>query len=172
MTSSTRFILVVDTDQYSGNFERQMCAHITGQIGECEVGKECIPEIEDLEEDHTQFHVGDMMNWMKWFDEHVLQVADDHGCHRPCEIYPTPGRSNNGVGVHYDVTENAPFKWDAYESVAIYLNEQPPKEIFDFMVARANHFHYSSRCKNLNIKNVRLISETTTVTSEVILSVK
>ena len=34
------YLFVIDTDIYAGNFERQMCAYITGQIGECEVGKE------------------------------------------------------------------------------------------------------------------------------------
>ena len=31
---------IIDTDQYAGNFERELCAWTTGQIGECEVGKE------------------------------------------------------------------------------------------------------------------------------------
>jgi hypothetical protein len=35
-----RLLFVVDTDTYAGNFEREMCAYITGQVGECEVGEE------------------------------------------------------------------------------------------------------------------------------------
>lgn len=34
------YIFVIDTDSYAGNFERQMCAYLTGDIGESEVGKE------------------------------------------------------------------------------------------------------------------------------------
>ena len=35
---------VIDTKQYAGNFEREMCAHITGHIGECEVGRDMVQE--------------------------------------------------------------------------------------------------------------------------------
>ena len=31
---------IVDTDSYAGNFEREMCAYMTGHIGECSVGEE------------------------------------------------------------------------------------------------------------------------------------
>ena len=31
---------VVDTDTYAGNFEREMCAFMTGITGACGVGKE------------------------------------------------------------------------------------------------------------------------------------
>lgn len=31
---------IIDTDSYSGNFEREMCAYITGHIGDCLVGFE------------------------------------------------------------------------------------------------------------------------------------
>ena len=35
-----KYLFVIDTDSYSGNFEREMCAYCTGQIGDCEVGIE------------------------------------------------------------------------------------------------------------------------------------
>jgi len=31
---------IIDTDQYAGNFEREMCAYLTGTVGECGVGDE------------------------------------------------------------------------------------------------------------------------------------
>lgn len=34
------WIFVVDTEQYAGNFERGMCAFMTGMLGECGVGSE------------------------------------------------------------------------------------------------------------------------------------
>ncbi len=34
------YLFVIDTDTYAGSFEREICAYVTGQIGECEVGKE------------------------------------------------------------------------------------------------------------------------------------
>ena len=38
MNSAYEFI--IDTEQYSGNFERELCAYMTGQIGGCEKGLE------------------------------------------------------------------------------------------------------------------------------------
>ena len=37
---SNSYTIIIDTDEYSGNFEREMCAYCTGQVGECEVGEE------------------------------------------------------------------------------------------------------------------------------------
>jgi hypothetical protein len=38
MNEENLWLFIVDTDSYAGNFERCMCAYMTGQIGECEVG--------------------------------------------------------------------------------------------------------------------------------------
>lgn len=62
------FGFIIDTNEYSGNFERELCAHITGHIGECGVGDEFIDdEIDGL-------------------FENVIGVDDD-GCNRPCKIF-------------------------------------------------------------------------------------
>jgi hypothetical protein len=71
---------VIDTDSYAGNFERELCAYITGVVGDCGVGSRKI-EFDEI--------------------EGVAQVADDNGCYRPCAIYETPGYFNNGMGYHY-----------------------------------------------------------------------
>lgn len=167
MTESTRFIFVVDTDSYAGNFERELCAHITGQIGECGVGGNYREDIEDLKEDHYDF---DLEKICEWFDDHVMQVPDEHGCYRPCAIWATPGRTNNGSGGHSDITDKNPFKWPAYESVAILLDEQPPEDVARFMVIRANTFkehktQYSTP-KDIKINGCRLVKETTIVTED------
>ena len=79
---------IVDTDTYSGSFERELGAFMTGQYGECAVGKglakaalQVIPEALADE-----------------FDSEVQQVPDEHGCHRAANICPTPGWFNNGLG--------------------------------------------------------------------------
>ncbi len=74
---------VIDTDKYAGNFEREMCAYLTGRTGECGVGKP------DEDKDYSIFG----------YD--VIDVADDNGCERPVTIYPTPGFYNNGMGFEY-----------------------------------------------------------------------
>lgn len=83
-----RIIFCVDTDSYAGNFERELCAYMTGIVGECGVGDECqkLYEADDLAP------LEDLVD--AW-------VPDDHGCHRPAAIQTTPGWFNDGVGNHY-----------------------------------------------------------------------
>lgn len=76
-------IFVIDTNKYAGNFEREMCAHITGQIGECEVGREFV---EDLS--------------IKF--DNVKQVADDSHCYRPASIYEDENGVYNSVAIYFD----------------------------------------------------------------------
>ena len=74
-------IFVIDTDQYAGNFEREMCAYITGHTGDCGVGLDVV--------DTFPLVSG------------VKQVPDEDGTMRPCSVYPTPGWHNNGLGFHF-----------------------------------------------------------------------
>ncbi len=63
----TTYVFEIETDKYAGNFEREMCAYVTGIVGECEVGKKYVDEnIEDK------------------FEDMVKQVPDEHACYRPC----------------------------------------------------------------------------------------
>lgn len=67
------YAIVLTTDSYAGNFERELCAHCTGIVGECEVGSEFVEEeITDI------------------FIDIVKTKPDEHGCYRPvslgCEI--------------------------------------------------------------------------------------
>lgn len=70
MNTFNGFGLVIKTDSYAGNFERELCAHVTGHIGECEVGNKFV------EKDITNM-----------FMDYIVSLADDHGCYRPVEIY-------------------------------------------------------------------------------------
>lgn len=86
--------IVIDTDQYAGNFERQMCAYLTGQSGDCGAGREIALVAQD-EIEH-----------LDWWKRHIVQVPNEHGTKRPVAIHPTPGYFNNGMGGHYlDVPE-------------------------------------------------------------------
>lgn len=109
----TRIYFVIDTDHYAGNFERQMCAYVTGQTGDCGVGAKQVMIFED--------EVGDPEK----FEDLVGSEADDNGCFRPVKIYPNPDWFNNGVGGHYrndepNVMERAQKEHD--ESVRNYAN--------------------------------------------------
>lgn len=80
------FAFVIDTNSYSGNFEREMCAYITGQVGDCGVGG----EYAKMFEKESQYVF-----------ENINQEHDDNGTARPCTIYPTPGFFNDGFGNDY-----------------------------------------------------------------------
>lgn len=98
------YIFCIDTDQYAGNFERPMCAFMTGMIGECEVGAE---EANLYEEDG-----------LEQLDTLVVAEPDDHGCHRPVAIQPTPGWFNAGGESHRDGTTDDVLRRAVIKSLA------------------------------------------------------
>lgn len=60
--------IIIDTNLYAGNFEREMTAHITGVVGDCGKGKEYVEDC--------------------FFEENrIKQVADDRGTYRPTTIW-------------------------------------------------------------------------------------
>lgn len=169
----TSVVVAIDTDQYSGNFEREMCAFITGQIGECGVGLKFIDEAQEELSEIPLNVVGDesIKTIHDWIDCHIAVEMDDRRCSRPASIWPTPGRVNNGRGKHFNESELkkescwAGTHWPAYESVAIFFNEVPPKEVLDVIAARAKYFAENRPdCKpwqmektSLKILNIRVL---------------
>ena len=77
------YVIIVRTDSYAGNFERELCAHLTGIVGECEVGEEYADEsIESI------------------FEDTVAHIPDDNGCRRPVSLggcTKTAGFNGNDV---------------------------------------------------------------------------
>lgn len=65
------FLFVIKTDSYAGNFEREMCGYMTGQIGECGVG-------DDGAAMFTKDCPGNC-----GFQDLVTEFPDEHGCRRP-----------------------------------------------------------------------------------------
>jgi hypothetical protein len=63
------YVIIVRTDSYAGNFERELCAHLTGIIGECEVGEEYVDE-----------------SIWPIFQGIVAHIPDDNGCRRPVSL--------------------------------------------------------------------------------------
>lgn len=87
---SSPFLFVIDTADYAGNFERELCAFITGRTGECGVGRDM--SLRFTEE-----------TGQKPF-ENVIEEADDRGCRRPVTIYasPKPPHEANSVAISFD----------------------------------------------------------------------
>lgn len=177
---TSNYFFIIDTEQYAGNFEREMCAYCTGQIGDCGVGEEEAEEFRstfpDLEEK---------------FDEIIDFLPDENGCARPASIYPTPGWFNNGFGDFHDRRENMAredfeascikeltkklsnidsseernilaeeyenrkfIKYPAYLSVVIFFNEKPTDKIITIMKSRAHEF---AQNRKITVTGFRLI---------------
>jgi hypothetical protein len=177
---SDEWIFVIDTADYAGNFEREMCAFITGQVGECGVGEDAAEEARaDLPK-----------KVLNWFDQNVIERPDDHGCHRPCSIWPTQGYFNDGLGNEYkedanpesvkaqyktslnklpkesqdNIKSKGPGRYPSYQSVAIFLSASPTEAAVATMEKRA--LEYAGKEKKYGTKQTilgfRLIQEVTT----------
>ena len=124
---SKEWIFIVDTEQYAGNFERDMCAFMTGMVGECKVGVEeaqlfyeqigLVDEDfdwseTDVERDYESGHLNNP------FDEFIVKKPDEYGCHRPTEMWDTPGWFNHGMGGHFEDGQEEEAKAD-YDKICL-----------------------------------------------------
>jgi len=83
MPTNAKFGVLIKTNQYAGNFERELCAHVTGCIGECGVGHEYVDE-----------------KIKKIFSNIIGNEADDAGCYRP--VNGELGVNSNDVLIYFD----------------------------------------------------------------------
>lgn len=117
--------VIISTNQYSGNFEREMGAYITGQVGECEVGKE-----------QTKFAYQELNEGiLEWFEDNIEQVPDEHGCCRPVNCISGPEDK-------------------ACNSVEIFFYIEPMDEILDSIKRRAFAFTKQSKYKTLEVLGI------------------
>ena len=167
---------VIDTDEYAGNFEREMCAYVTSVTGDCNVGDEV--SLEFMKE--IPVHA------LQWFDQHIKQMADEHGCFRPVSIWPTPGWFNSGMGGEYrenadpatvkadhakavkeyeeqhktHLGDKGPGKYPAYLSVAIFVDQQPPDTVAAVMRQRAIEYAKKPKGRIANFRDGKPIHVT------------
>lgn len=81
------YLFVIDTDKDVGNCYREICAEITGLIGDDQVGK----DIAFLAEFYAHEAV-------ERFKKIVTYVPDDRGCARPVRIFPSPFYGSDTFG--------------------------------------------------------------------------
>ena len=145
------FKLIIDTDKYSGNFEREMCSYITGAFDETMVGSE-------LADTFKTEAISEQIKNSVLYTRHKEFDFDTPAC-----IMTTPNRVNNGLGVNMDASsieaQQLPHTYDAYESVGISFKENPMQYI-EILKERAFSFG-----KDFDIKIVgfRLIETETTI---------
>jgi len=89
MRKTQKYSLIIDTENYAGNFERELTAFVTGHIGECGVGADAAD---------AYIKAG-----YKPLDFVELRISEDDNvsCSRPTRTYCTPGWFNNGMGGHF-----------------------------------------------------------------------
>lgn len=134
--------LVIDTDSYSGNFEREMFMFIMGR-GDTRNGA----TNSNMEHYRKLAEAG-------WFDEVLDDLLDarvndpgDDGVHLAyVTITPTPGFFNDGKGVHFPDSEKTKHKHKdkvhhpAFQSVAIFLQRVPTSDELAHIKKRAHLF--------------------------------
>ena len=80
------YSIVIKTNQYAGNFERELCAHLTGIVGECEVGEEYVDE-----------------SITEIFEQSIDTPADDNGTRRPVSLgSQNEGATGQDVVIYFD----------------------------------------------------------------------
>jgi len=105
------YIVVVDTNMYSGNFEREMTAYCTGTYGECEVGDDKAELFREEVPEELQ----------ALFEDALAHPADERGCRRPCSIWRSEGKKS-------------------YEEVAMFFDCEPTPVMLDLIKQRAVEF--------------------------------
>lgn len=115
-SSGVNYVLVIDTNTYSGNFEREVAAYVVGAYDEERYHGAA--QLEKFEEDALDIEVGDQLNALQAMV--VSQIHKEYG-EVTNTIWPTPGRLNNGTGGHYNAMEGE-TGYPAYESVAIFVD--------------------------------------------------
>lgn len=135
------YIVVVNTNKYAGNFERDMTGFCTGAYGDCTVGDDMA---ELFEQDVSQ-------ELRDEFEDALMQVPDERGCSRPCTIWNSKGNSG-------------------YNDVAMYFENRPSVAMVNLIKERAVEFSkrggYNGK---MIIHSVSLIQRKTTVVDTILM---
>lgn len=130
------YAIIINTDAYAGNFERDMCAFVTGSYGECGVGSE-LAELFHEEEGQDTFLSG------------ITDSVSDGSCYRPCSMF-NDDDSNQSV-IIFLTDQPEPHEWDMIvRRVQKFGAERP--DLKDRSWIRPDQI------KPLQIKGIRLIS--------------
>lgn len=125
---------IIDTDSYSGNFEREMCAFSTGHSGEYGMGRQ------NTEETIKQ-----------QFAPYIASVKDDRDCMTPVNIAITPGFGNNGYGFLGDGSA------DSYKRAKeAYINYKKENEL-DRAIKRVEFYKNTKADNSSNILELKRI---------------
>ncbi|MEK6832587.1 MAG: hypothetical protein AABY32_00950 [Nanoarchaeota archaeon] len=174
-----KYFFVIDTEQYAGNFQREMAAYITGRWDfETHGEKEADAFIKEEGEETS-----------RKFDETIIGINDDEHGWFVAALIATPGWFNNGLGgefrdgqdkeaeKHYNKESKRwegkygdkaekynGQKYPSYQSIGVVFSKKPTDKMIETMKRRAkdyakNYKDCIGRKQKINITNFRLVTE-------------
>lgn len=154
-TNEETYVLFIDTNLYSGNFEREITKYC---IGTCH---------SEYSEDYVEQTDNPIVKSLQNLS--TTELHEEYG-RVSCAIATTPGRINDGFGNHRDA-EPGEEGYSAFESVGIFLSELPNTEQLEYVKKRALEYaeiYNQSVAKTdnsemLEIKDVYMVSYTTII---------
>jgi len=168
-TTKKTFTFVVDTENYAGNFIREMCALIVGARHEFyhDWSKKVAEETRKV---YSQPYSSINSSIpFEFIEEHLLCEADPVSASTnrvPCYLISTTGWWNGGYG---KIQRGKPPKgtFPAYQSVGFKFDARPPEYLLVCFKKRARCFNAAYRGFNpshedIEITGFRLLEETTT----------
>ena len=114
MSNVTDWGLVIDTDSYAGNFQREVCGFVTGVHDETHGQTEAEVARDELDAETVA-----------WMESNVEFQPDDNGYHRCSELYPTKGWFNHGMGEFFEDGQEEEALADHRKKVAEYQEQHP-----------------------------------------------
>ena len=124
--------LIVDTENYAGDFARDLTYYTTGCMGDCHYSS---PLVEQARKD---------MRYGAWWAEHLVEQSMPGGRAQIATMAETPHWFNDGYGRMYRIddgcAENITTRCAAYLSVRLLTDELPPPEVWDEFQERVIDF--------------------------------
>jgi len=153
-------VLLIDTDKYSGNFEREMSAFAIGAYDEDRYhGGVQSAEFEEAAEEDPR---------LQRLLEKVTSISHGEYGDVTNTIWPTPECLNDGYGNHLTLAEfeaKHPGKQGccAYQTVAVFLDEPLTEEELEIVRTRAteygkNRIDFGDRADPVQVTGVRQIT--------------
>lgn len=122
--------VIVDTENYAGNFVRDFTYYTTGCTGGAPS-----PLAEQARKE---------MRHAQWWDENLVEQAVSEGRSQIATITATPQWFNDGYGRHFHVddeqAQHITTRCAAYLSVRLRTRVLPPQEVWDEFQERAIEF--------------------------------
>lgn len=149
------FKIIIDTEQYAGNFERQMFSYITG--------------LENPREDGIGEYASKSILNLNWWKEHATEEEHPEYGPQNMNIEITPNWFNDGKGRHKKADDpnidNFKHKFPAYLSVGIFVDEVPPQNVIEEIEKRAKDFcNFYGKIFNENNIRINQLKLTDTLT--------